>query len=512
MTLISYQSIMRRFCSATLFLFMLLSPLLSLTARADYFYNKVLELDGNGDYISVNSQYIPHLDKPFAISAWIKTSSANGDQAVIAQYKAFSGSNLDDSFLLSVHNGYPRFQINPGNQYIILDSPRFVADGNWHHLYAAYNQSKMYLIVDDRDLDQRAASGVLNHPSNTHLRIGALYDSSVAGPGFFFDGQIDEVQLWETLPSVIWSQRIPYRQPTDTEKLLFSWRFNGYPDNGFNASFNGNARIVSAARPRTGQRFYNTNLAFNLLDTSTYAGDNSHVNIIGDSTMNLTNAMTIETVIHPRRCNSTNNRMQSIVSKFRHNSGADSDDAYFLGLEPNGSVRFQISTSNGWRLINSTPIGNSLAPVHLAGVYDGSSIKLYVNGQLEAATTISGNINRTTTPLVFGAGHSGTSNTRTNFFCGKLDDIRIWNQARSHAQIIENGNYLWSRSGPIAWWNFEGDFLNQINPSKYWGVGVGGVHFRPDGELLFEWAPWDDPNDNNPGFTKPPYLPLELPR
>ena len=67
---------------------------------------------------------------------------------------------------------------------------------------------------------------------------------------------------------------------------------------------------------------------------------------------------------------------------------------------------------------------------HLAGVYDGSTVQLYVNGMLESSVAFSGPILQTSQPLCIG--RYGTVGEALN---GLIDDLRLYNRALSAAEI-----------------------------------------------------------------------------
>jgi len=72
--------------------------------------------------------------------------------------------------------------------------------------------------------------------------------------------------------------------------------------------------------------------------------------------------------------------------------------------------------------------------VHIAGTYDGSSINIYVNGELAGTRTTTGNTRANDGFLVIGANATGNG----NFFNGLIDEVRIWDTAKSMLDIREN--------------------------------------------------------------------------
>lgn len=446
---------------------------------AEYTYNRTLQLDGNGDYVEVNTPLT--ITTFLAVEAWIKTSVATGDQAIIARYNAFSGSNLDDQFLLSVHNGKARFQVNPGNTYVILDGNTFVADGRWHHVVGIYNSARqfsplMQLYVDgsfDNGLSVNVASHTpLNNPYGIRLRIGALYNNGQ--PGFFFNGLIDEVRLWdrEWLPH--YYRHIPIRNSSGAYPLRAAWRFNGYPDTGFDAALVGNAVEVPVSDVPVHADFA---IALN---------GRGYLNILQGSSLTPTTGLTIEAWVSSLSQGGT---LQSVVSKFRHNSNSLTDDAYFLGIEPSGVARFQISIGSNWHMVQGTTnLLDGRWPSyrwhHLAGVFDGRQLRLYVDGQLEASGPLTGALPSNNTPLYIGASQEGPTGVVADFFYGFLDDVRLWNVALGEAAIRCDAGVstrclssVYRPSSLVAQWQFEGDFINLSNYRsgfpRYWGVPAG---------------------------------------
>ncbi|NCA76311.1 MAG: LamG domain-containing protein [Alphaproteobacteria bacterium] len=70
---------------------------------------------------------------------------------------------------------------------------------------------------------------------------------------------------------------------------------------------------------------------------------------------------------------------------------------------------------------------------HIAATWDGSTVKLYLDGALDflSVTTFSSPIDINNFPLYIGVDHPGV----TEYFTGKLDDIRIYNRALTQEEI-----------------------------------------------------------------------------
>ncbi|MHC4326792.1 MAG: LamG-like jellyroll fold domain-containing protein [Planctomycetota bacterium] len=68
---------------------------------------------------------------------------------------------------------------------------------------------------------------------------------------------------------------------------------------------------------------------------------------------------------------------------------------------------------------------------HIAGVYDGAQKLLYIDGAVDASADFDGSINSATHSVNIGENNQATG----RYFAGLIDDVRIYNQALSEAQI-----------------------------------------------------------------------------
>lgn len=117
--------------------------------------------------------------------------------------------------------------------------------------------------------------------------------------------------------------------------------------------------------------------------------------------------------------------------------------AYDLIIEDTAGVaraRMAVSRADGVRQVCYSSAGLQYGTwCHLAGVYDGAELSLYVNGQLAGQTQFTGSIARTGQPLLIGRNGIGG-----DVYKGRLDDFRLWNRALSASEIRS----LCTSSGP----------------------------------------------------------------
>ena len=101
---------------------------------------------------------------------------------------------------------------------------------------------------------------------------------------------------------------------------------------------------------------------------------------------------------------------------------------YVFRVQPD-QVRAILSTSAG----NTTIQGATVLPtnewIHVALAYDGGEARIYVNGELDASSNVSGEITQSNNELRIGLGDPA------GYFHGTIDDVRIHNKALTQEGI-----------------------------------------------------------------------------
>jgi len=97
---------------------------------------------------------------------------------------------------------------------------------------------------------------------------------------------------------------------------------------------------------------------------------------------------------------------------------------------------------------------------HVAATYDGTTLKIYVDGVLD----VSGNISLNTIGQNLVVGTIARPSVG-EFFTGTLDEVRVWNYARTQAQILADtgGNLLGTEPGLVAYFDFQEGIPKGIN-------------------------------------------------
>jgi hypothetical protein len=106
---------------------------------------------------------------------------------------------------------------------------------------------------------------------------------------------------------------------------------------------------------------------------------------------------------------------------------------YELALQPSGDgfvVVFHFKIDGDWKSVLSGQYPLN-AWYHVAGAYDGSNMRLWVNGQRVASREISGEIDQTDNPL-----RIGSANAVDDFFNGLIDEVRVSNVVRYTSMFV----------------------------------------------------------------------------
>jgi len=174
------------------------------------------------------------------------------------------------------------------------------------------------------------------------------------------------------------------------------------------ASPNNNLTTITGPQWVTGR--YGNGLALDGVD--------DYAEMADASTLDVTSAMTMEAWVSPLAPAA---RILDKPSSTQH--------AYSLGIDANGKPYAEITTSVNTYVVSG--LSDLLANrwVHVAATYEGSTLRLYLDGVERASVAASGNIIVTDQPLRLGAG------TSSSYLQGKLDEVRLYNVARSASEV-----------------------------------------------------------------------------
>jgi hypothetical protein len=155
---------------------------------------------------------------------------------------------------------------------------------------------------------------------------------------------------------------------------------------------------------------------------------NNWVTIADANDLDLTNGMTIEAWVNPFGLGGWN----TILMK----EGTGSQFGYALYANDNSpwpAVTVQIAN------VDRSAVGTTAIPLntwsHVAATYDGTTLRLYVNGVQVGSRAQTGTLRTTTGPLRLGG-----NDLWGEYFHGIMDDVRIYNRALTQTEIQTDMN------------------------------------------------------------------------
>ena len=179
--------------------------------------------------------------------------------------------------------------------------------------------------------------------------------------------------------------------------------------------------------------------------------------------------------------NSNNGLPQAIFN----NGGINLVDGLFygFGIYAMPDNKFYFFYANGAASF-STLAGPTISYgtwTNIAGTYDGTTLRFYVNGVLfsSVVATIAPN---PSLPLRLGADYEGPANL---FFGGTLDEMSMWNQILTPAQITYNMNHSLTGTEPnlVTYYNFNEGIGNGDNTTPPVNTLIDGTSNSQNGTL-----------------------------
>ncbi|MFZ5939588.1 MAG: LamG-like jellyroll fold domain-containing protein [Bacteroidota bacterium] len=112
----------------------------------------------------------------------------------------------------------------------------------------------------------------------------------------------------------------------------------------------------------------------------------------------------------------------------------DSDNDQYVLYEDraNSELRFKVSTSGG---AERPGIPNADLEtgkwIHICGVYDGTTARIYLNGMLKDSHNLTGTVKTGQ------AGYIGRNGTTDIYFSGSMDQVEVYNRGLSEAEVLD---------------------------------------------------------------------------
>jgi hypothetical protein len=367
-----------------------------------------IELDGTSDYGLVPDDASLDITDAITLATWIRPGRV-GTQYVLK--KAIQGGG--DGYELSLaSSGVPfvRFnQTSAANTYRVDAATSYPTDGTtWMHLAATYDGATIRIYVNG-ELDGSAPAVFTIATNALSLGIGCQSDGTTP-----FQGAMDDARIYRRALS---GDEI--RALVVTDPLVGNWRME---ENG------GTVLADSSAYGNDGALSGDPAWVPGVVGLALQLdGGGDYALVPDDVSLDIADAITMAAWIRPDAVGT-----QYLVKKAT-NGG---QDGYELALSSSGLpfVRFnQTSASNTYRVDAVTPYPtDGVTWMHLAATYDGSTVRIYVDGLEEGSAAAAFTIGTNDLPLGIGVQSDGASE-----FGGAMDEVRLYRRALGADEIFE---------------------------------------------------------------------------
>lgn len=355
-----------------------------------------------GAHSIVGTELMPISGNPFSVSAFFKTTTTG---TVIASATAEATSK---DFQVFLENG----TLDTILRGVRTVSPATYNDGEWHHVAVTWNGTAAQYYIDGMFVSSMTV-GSSPEDTGEHIIIGAR----TGGTGFFFNGTIDEVKVFNAALSpaevAALASLLPAAPADITSGLIAHWTLD---DTLANSAPGGGVALVHSGTPA-----YETGQIGNAITLDGTAGLTTGVHQIGTTRLfpGAGNPFTVSSWFKYGDASGT--LVASAVS-------VTAERDFQIALNNTGRVDWylrgtQTSLSEGF---------NDAQWHHTVVTWDGVTAQIYVDGLLRFPNAAVGVSLEDTGEAITVGTRTGDTAFRLD---GAIDDVRIYSRALPQAAV-----------------------------------------------------------------------------
>ena len=385
-----------------------------------------LNFDGSDDTLSTS--YNSNLELPNSggtIQAWVKfdNSLILGQDRTAGIFRKAINSNwlATGGYGLALYQAGPtdphklRGEFGPLNDVQIFASNSSLENNRWYNIVMKWDDVNIYLYIDGKLDSTTVKTKTISYSINTQpFMLGSQYSFINTGNRGYLNGSIDDVKIYDyarTSAQIAWDY--------DHGKEINHWKFDeGSGNTVHDEGLSRNDGTITGATWKNESECKNGKcLSFDGVD------DYVEINPASNSTINLTGNDSISAWIYP----TVSSGIMNIIDS--QSAAGIENNQYNLYLDSNRKINRYLS---GFCPSNSALSLNTWS--HVLSTYDGSNLKIFINGVLDR-TCILSKPSVTTNILRLGARSSSVYK-----FIGKIDDVKIYNYALTPLQVQQDYN------------------------------------------------------------------------
>ena len=381
-----------------------------------------LSFDGMDDYVEVpHDESLNFGTGNFSVEFWAKIGDTYDGKELVSKWD-WTGNEVGFFTRLDDKDGYPRVEFIISNDTY---THRFLqtetlATGQWYHFVFQRAGGSMEAFINGiSSIHYKYEDNVENINVNVTKFLAVGSDS---WGGRNFNGLIDEVRIYNRALS---AEEIRYHY--NHGRPVAHWSFDeGSGGTVYDATDNNNDGVLhlgTSGNTATGSAWvagkHGTALKFDGVD--------DYVSVPNSASLKINSQITI--VFWTKSSNwSTGSASQYLVHATDNNYG-------YLVYYHYGRLRFETGDGTNVTYDSSSYSLENNAWYHIAIVHDDGANKYYINGQLVKTNTGVAVLNSTGMSKTCEIGGSGYYGTIYGPFNGLIDDVRIYNYARTPDEI-----------------------------------------------------------------------------
>lgn len=408
--------------------------------------NYSLGFDGTDDYVTIADNNSLDLSSTFTIEAWLNPSGAGSNNP---QGGMIINKELNYE-IARFQDGTIRFALSSnGTSWEWVNTGMVVPLNTWSHIAIVKDGTSVTGYLNGNSSYSNSSQ-----PSSLSTNSQIVWVGGRSTASQYLNGQIDELRIWSTArtASEIKQNMFNKNLSNSASGLVAYYRFNESSGTAASNSCSNTAGIdgtlYNFALSGSSSNWLSSPVQY-ASNSLTFDGSNDYVTTNFNFTSSYT-AFTVEAWInHSNTTNQTNILGQNGTLEIA-----------FI----NSRLYIYINTNNGW-LNTYYTIDGSLTTSnwnHIAITSNGTVTKIYINGVEKVSTSMSW-ASLSNSGQMFRMG--GNTQSPVVYYTGKMDEVRIWNTARTASEIANN--YLTeidaTTSGLVAYYNFNQGIADGTN-------------------------------------------------
>lgn len=410
-----------------------------------------LEFDGVNDYATrINSPISGLTD--LTIEAWIYIDPLASGEMYLVQQRESSTTNGQYVFKINSDLSLDFWDYN-GSAFGFnenLTSGLILSKGTWTHIAVSANNTTNEAYYDINGKLERTENRI-----GSQVSYNGVLDFNIGRDGRdfnkYFKGKIDEVRIWTVARTEAEINVNMLKELVGDETGLAAYykMSNGSGTSISNDKTPGSYDLgIGGATWKASGSLAGSRQALDF-DGTEEVDSYDYISIPHNASLNMgTGNFTYEFWVKK----DVSGVRYDIISKEATN---ENNDLSILISESNQAVIYTkgTTTTHSVTSISTVPIN---VWTHIAGVREGNTLRVYINGILDNTSTGTAQDITNTNVMLFGANFTNTL-IHTGYLNGQLDEVRIWNVVRTADELRESmfRNLAGNEAGLAAYYRFD---------------------------------------------------------